>query len=165
VDATGETAIVTIYDNQQIVCIEKLETSQPVRMTLQVGSHRAPHAGASSKILMAYLPDSEIQAIIRDKGLPRLCANTITNPDEMMAELAAIRACGYARSLEETDRGAWGVATPVFDHNGRVAAAIGIAGPSSRCTDELAEHYTNLCRRAARRISSQLYGEPMSADA
>lgn len=160
VKATGETAIVTVYDNQQVVCIDKLETSQPVRMTLQVGSHRAPHAGASSKILMAYLPDEEIQAIIRDKGLPKLCTNTITDRDELMAELATIRAREYAQSLEETDRGAWGVATAVFDRNGRAVAAIGVAGPSSRCTDGLAQYYAELCQEAARGMSAQLYGEP-----
>jgi DNA-binding IclR family transcriptional regulator len=150
---TGETAILTIYDNQEVICVEKVETSQPVRLTLDVGRARAPHAGASSKVLMAYLPDEEIEAIIQNKGLPQLCTNTITDRDELLAELAAIRCRGYAMSREETDIGAWGVATPILDWRGNISAAIGIAGPSSRFSDDLVDDYVERCRQAAESIS------------
>ena len=153
---TGETAILTAYDNHEVVCIEKVETDHPVRMTLQVGTRRPPHAGASSKVLMAYLPEEEIQAIIRGRGLPQLCVNTITDPEALREELARIRSQGYAESHEETDLGAWGVATPIFDQDGRVVAAIGVAGPRSRYTPERAREFVRLCCDAANRISSLL---------
>ena len=154
VSATRETAILTVYYQQEVVCIEKVETDHPVRMTLHVGTRRPPHAGPSSKVLMAYLPDEEIQAIVREKGLPRLCVNTITDPDRLREELARIRERGYAESHEETDLGAWGVATPVFDRDGKVVAAIGVAGPRSRYTEQRAQEFVALCRQAARRISA-----------
>jgi DNA-binding IclR family transcriptional regulator len=157
--ATGETAVLTVYQDQEVVCIEKVETSHPVRLTLDVGTRRPPHAGASSKILMAYLPEEEIQAIIHDNGLPKVCTNTITDPEQLAAELATIRARGYAESLEETDPGAWGVATPISGGNGGIVAAIGIVGPSLRFADGLAQQYVALCRDAARRISMLLGAE------
>ena len=150
---TGETVVLTVYQGQEVVCVEKVETSHSVRLKLDVGTRHPPHAGASSKILMAYLPEDEIQAIIRDKGLPQVCANTITNPDKLVAELTRIREQGYAESLEETDPGAWGVATPIYGRNGDVMAAVGIVGPSLRFSGELARQYVALCRDAARRIS------------
>ena len=88
------------------MCIEKVETSHSMRMTLDVGTRRLPHAGAFSKILMAYLPEEEIHAIIRDKRLPKLCTSTITDPEALAAELARIRECGCAESREEMDLGA-----------------------------------------------------------
>ena len=105
---------------------------------------------------MAYLPEEEIEAIIRDKGLPKLCTNTITEPDELMAELARIRERGYAESHEETDLGAWGIATPIHDRKGDVVAAIGIAGPGSRFTSQLRQQWVILCQQAAQRISALL---------
>ena len=105
---------------------------------------------------MAFLSQEEIQAIIRDQGLPKLCTNTITDPDELQAELARIRERGFAQSCEETDPGAWGVATPIYDRNGDVVAAIGVAGPASRFTDEVAERFVALCHQASRRISALL---------
>jgi len=164
VATTEETVILTVYHGQEVICIDKVESSHSVRMALKVGTRQRPHAGASSKILMAYLPQEEIQAIIRDKGLPKLCTNTITDPDELMTELARIRERGYAESCEETDPGACGVATPICDWKGDVVAAIGIAGPSSRVTGQLLQQYVTLCRQAARRISVLLGAAIASGD-
>ena len=156
VDTCGETAILTVYHAQEVVCIEKVETRHPVRLALEVGTPRPPHAGASSKLLMAFLSQEEIHAIMRDKGLPKLCTNTIIDPDELQAELARIREREFAQSCEETDPGAWGVATPIYDRNGDVVAAMGVAGPASRFSDEVAERFVGLCHQASRRISALL---------
>lgn len=154
--ATGETALLTVYQGGDVVCLDKVETSQPVRVALEVGSRHPPHAGASSKVLMAFLPEEETQEIIRQKGLPALCRNTITTAEALLAELARIRLQGYAESLEETDLGAWGVATPIRDGAGEVVAAIGIAAPTSRHSAERAQMYISLCRQAAERVTALL---------
>lgn len=154
---TGETALLTVYHAQEVVCVEKVESSHSVRLALDVGSRRPPHAGASSKVLMAYLPDEEVERVIEEQGLAKLCANTITERGELHAELARIRQCQYAQSVEETDVGAWGVATPIRDWEGEVVAAVGVAGPSSRFGEEVAQHYVRCCEKAARRISSALF--------
>jgi DNA-binding IclR family transcriptional regulator len=158
-ETTGETVLLTEYHAGEVICIDKVETNHSVRIALEVGQRRTPHAGASSKVLMAYLPEAEIAQIIREKGLPRYCAGTITDPDQLRRELAQIRVCGYAVSYEETDRGAWGIATPVRNWEGAVVAAIGIAGPTVRFSDEQAQRYVGLCCEAAARVST-LLGHP-----
>jgi DNA-binding IclR family transcriptional regulator len=155
--ASSETAILTIYHDQEVICLDTVETNHPIRLTLTIGARRPPHGGASSKILMAYLREDEIQAIIRDKGLPKLCTNTITNPHELVLDLARIRDKGYAYTVEETDVSVWGIATPIFDRNGRAVAGLGIAGPTSRWTDAMLEPYVALCQQAAQRVSKLLY--------
>lgn len=154
--ATGEMALLTVYQNKEVVCIDKIETHHSVRLALNVGTRRPAHAGASSKILMAHLPAQEIQAVIQEKGLPKICKNTITDPDVLVAELAKIRQQGYAESVEETDAGAWGVATPIYDRNRVVIAGIGVAGPILRYSAELSRRYLSLCCDAARRATRLL---------
>jgi DNA-binding IclR family transcriptional regulator len=154
VSLVGETAILTIYQDHEIVCIEMCETSQPVRLKMAVGERRFAHAGASSKALIAYLPEEEIAAIIQDKGLPRLCANTITSERGLQAEIEHIRKNGYAESLEETDPGAWGVATPIHNWKGQVVGAIGLAGPTQRYHPDKVRQYAAYCRDAAAKISA-----------
>jgi DNA-binding IclR family transcriptional regulator len=158
-ETTGETVLLTEYHNREVICIDKIETNHSVRIALNVGSRRAPHAGASSKVLMAYLPQTEIAAIIQEKGLPRYCERTITDPADLARELAQIRKCGYALSYEETDRGAWGIATPIRNWEGEVVAALGVAGPTVRFSDDLAQRYVDLCCEAATRVSL-LLGSP-----
>ena len=152
---TGEAVILTVYQEGQVVCIDKVETKHLVRLALTVGTRRPPYAGASSKILMAYLSEEEIAAII-ERGLSPLCKNTITDPNVLRAELARIRQEGYAISYEETDPDSWGVATPICDQHGHVVAAIGIAGPTFRFTDELSKRYVALCHQAAQQICARL---------
>jgi len=105
---------------------------------------------------MAHLPEEEIQSIVRERGLPKLCNNTITNPHVLKIELAKIREQGYAQSKEETDMDAWGVAVPVYDEEGKVIAGLGIAGPISRFREELAKNHIKSCEEAANRITSML---------
>lgn len=152
-DATGETVALTVYTDQEVLCIEKIEALHSVRLALDVGGRRPPHAGASSKILMAFLPDEEIKRIIKNRGLPKLCENTITDPGVLDSELAKIRSLGYAFSIEETDPGSWGVATPIMDHRKTIIAAIGVAGPVQRFSDNLLQQYVSVCRQASQSIS------------
>ncbi len=155
-ETTGETTLLTEFQAGQVICVDKIETSRSVRIALEIGAVRAPHAGASSKVLMAYLPESEIAAIIRNQGLPRFCERTITDPQELTEELVRIRERGYALSYEETDRGAWGIATPICNWEGMVVAGLGVAGPTVRYSPELAQRYIDLCCSAAARVSRSL---------
>jgi DNA-binding IclR family transcriptional regulator len=153
---TGETTLLTVYHNHEVICTEKVETSHHVRLSLEIGMRRQCHAGASSKALMAYLAEAEIDAIIREKGLPRLCTNTITDPTLLRVELGQVRERGYALSLEETDPGAWGVAAPIQDWRGEVIGAVGIAGPTQRYDAARVQDYALLCRQAADKVSALL---------
>jgi IclR family KDG regulon transcriptional repressor len=156
VAASGETAILTVYHDHEVLCIDMNETSHTLRLKMEIGAQRAAHAGASSKVLIAYLPEDEVMAIVKEKGLPKLCTNTITNVDELKAELARIRARGYADSLEETDPGAWGTATPIRDWKGQVVGAIGVAGPTMRYSSEKVKQYATMCGEYAEKISAAL---------
>jgi DNA-binding IclR family transcriptional regulator len=156
VTATGETAILSIYHDHEVIIIDMCETSHSVRLKMEIGMRSAPHAGASSKVLLAYLPEEEIMAIVKEKGLPKLCTNTITELHRLLEELEKIRLCGFAFSLEETDQGAWGVATPIFDMSNRMVGAIGIAGPTQRYSKDKLDQFLELCRRQADRISEVL---------
>ena len=140
------------------------ETSHPVRLKMKIGAQRAAHAGASSKVLIAYLPEEEVMAIVKEKGLPKLCTNTITDVDALKIELAQIREQGYSDSLEETDPGAWGVATPIRDWKGQVVGAIGLAGPTLRYSKDNVKRYAALCREYADCISTALSvgGKPIN---
>ncbi len=162
-EVSGETAILTVYSGRQVICLDLCETQQPVRLRMMIGDRRPLHAGASSKILTAFLPPTEIDGIIAEHGLPWLCSGTITDPQTLRAELARIAACGYAVSLEETDRDAWGVATPVRDWRGQVVAGVGLAGPSTRYSEAKVQQWVRLCSQASARIG-KLLGEKRQSE-
>jgi IclR family transcriptional regulator, KDG regulon repressor len=153
--STGETAILTVYQNHEVTCIDMCETNHPVRLKMEVGTNRPAHAGASSKVLLAHLREQEVMEIVKEKGLPKLYINTITDASELLAELARIRERGYADSLEETDPGAWGVATPIWDLRGKLVGAVGVAGPTMRYSKDKVVDYAALCRDASNKITAR----------
>lgn len=130
---TGETALLTVLTpaRDRGVCLERVETSQPLRLSVQPGRQLPLHAGASQKALLAYLADVDADRVLA-QPLERLCHATITEPAALRDELVRIRRRGWAGSYEETNVGVWGVAVPVLADNDAVTCAVGIAGPNAR---------------------------------
>ena len=154
---TGETALLTVVapGGSRGVCLERVETAQPLRLSVQPGRRVPLHAGASQKALLAFLPEDAVERVL-SQPLERLCERTIVDPSELRAELARIRKRGWARSAEETNLGVSGIAIPVLSERGSVVCAIGIAGPSARLDDvRIASEFSDV-RAAAEEIASAL---------
>ena len=134
---TGETALLTVLNpaRDHAVCLERVETPQPLRLSVQPGRQLPLHAGASQKALLASMRPDDAERVL-DAPLEHLCHATITDPGLLRDELAKIRARGWASSYEETNLGVWGVAVPVVNARNEAVCAVGIAGPSPRLTAE-----------------------------
>jgi IclR family transcriptional regulator, acetate operon repressor len=155
-EATGETALLTVLSpgRDRSVCLERVETSQPLRLSVQPGRELPLHAGASQKALLAFMPAAEIDALTA-RPLARCCTATITSGPALRRELAAIRERGWSSSYEETNVGVWGVAVPVLSPSD-VVCAVGIAGPSPRLTEARVRTDVRLTHEAAAAIARAL---------
>jgi DNA-binding IclR family transcriptional regulator len=153
----GETALLTVLDEHALasLCIDRVESRHPLRLSLEVGRLTPLNAGASAKALLAFLPPIEIEAVL-GRPLERLTPATITNASALRAELESIRARGYAISVEETDAAAWGVAAPIRSLDGFAVAAIGLVGPLHRLSDERSDKLGHLVVAAAQRAEQRL---------
>ncbi len=143
---TDETALLTVPNSERdrSVCLERVESAQPLRLSVEPGRRLPLHAGASQKALLAFLAEEEIERVAAG-SLERLCGATITDADALRANLAEVRERGWAISFEETNVGVWGVAVPLLDEDGTAVAAVGLAGPSARLSpDEVLDHLERL---------------------
>lgn len=155
-EAADETAVLTVLspERDRSVCLERVETSQPLRLSVQPGTQLPLHAGASQKALLAFMPEREVDRLL-DQPLERLCAATITEPRQLRRDLEVIRERGWASSYEETNLGVWGIAVPVISGDD-VVCAVGIAGPSARLSDEGFRRDVPLVQRAALAVARSL---------
>jgi IclR family transcriptional regulator, KDG regulon repressor len=147
---TKKTSLLTVISESGLsaVCLDRVESREPLRLSVQPGREMPLHAGASQKILLANLPASDVQRIL-DEPLKPLCSHTITDPDGMQVELSSIRRRGWAASCEETNRGVWGLAVGLIDEYGYSVAAIGVAGPGERKPMVIEPWLSVLCEGAA----------------
>jgi len=151
--ATRETVSLYLLDGSTRVCIERLESPQTVRMVARVGERMPLYAGASGKVLLAFLPPEKRDDILRNVQLDRLTEKTIINMQALKDELSLIQKRGYAVSQGERVEGASSVAAPIFDAGNRVLAAINISGPTTRFTKPKLQTYAELVVRASSRLS------------
>jgi DNA-binding IclR family transcriptional regulator len=153
--STGETVQLAVLDHQSVLYIRILESRQAVRMSSIAGSRAPAHCTSVGKVLLAYQSPEDVQEIIGN-GLTRFTDNTVTAPDKLLEELAAIRQKGYAVDDEEIEVGLRCIAAPVRNHSGNVIAAVGVAAPVQRMSKKNLQTTAPTVVAAADSISRRL---------
>jgi DNA-binding IclR family transcriptional regulator len=151
---SGETVLLIVPSETrtEAICIDRAETRTGLQLILEIGRHVPLHAGASSKVLLAYMTEPEIERVVA-RGLERIGPRTITDPVALRRDLAATCRRGYAWSVEETNEGVAGLAVPLLDRNGMVAAGLSIVGPRTRFTPQRVPALLALIREGAAEIA------------
>ena len=88
---------------------------------------------------------------------------TVVDPTRLTAQLKTIHRQGWAFSKGDRVTDAWGVAAPVFGHDGRARAAIGVAGPINRLTQQMRTQTVEAVTEVAQDLSRDLGWSPASA--
>jgi len=151
-----ETVHLGLLDNGEVLYVEKLESPHTIRMYSEIGRRAPLHCTGLGKALLANLPTEEIEQIVARRGLQRYTENTLVDQISLLEEIATIRSRGVAFDNEEHEKSVRCVAAPVFDAQGRVIAAISIAGPAFRMTAERQQDLEPYVVKAAQRISRRL---------
>ncbi|WP_219470899.1 IclR family transcriptional regulator [Nonomuraea rhizosphaerae] len=145
---TGETIHLMVPEGDAVVLIERLETDKPLRIVLPLGIRLPLHASANGKAVLAFRDELPVE-------LPSYTGTTITGRDALAAELAAVRARGYADNRGEWRSDIAAVAAAVMGPGGPVAS-LSVSTPASRMPDELRPEYGKLVTEAARKLASAL---------
>ncbi len=137
-DQTSESVSLWIEKNDLRVCVERVQSEEPLRQVLYVGDTFPLGKGASGKLLLAYRNNP-----VDDAKLP---------PNE--AEL--IRSRGFSYSDSERSRGISAVAAPIYSSSGTVIACLSLSGPSSRFDNANASAFSQLVIKYAQLVSRDL---------
>ena len=86
-EQSGETANLAILDGTEAVFIAQVQCHEMMRILVRLGSRVPLHASGVGKAIFASLPDEQIDAILKVKGLPRITPHTIVAPETMWAAL------------------------------------------------------------------------------
>ena len=153
---TSETIFLGVIDGNEALCIAARESPRSIRLFAQVGRRVPIYCGGVPKVLLAFMPDEVRTALLDNLVLEPLTPATITDQATLERMLQDIRTQGYAIAADDLDLGAHSIAAPIRDHRGQVIAALSIAGPSTRFTDEQIDRYLPLLQQAVSQISHGL---------
>jgi DNA-binding IclR family transcriptional regulator len=128
-EACEETASLAVPRNLQLFYVDQVQAPH-VMAANWLGRPTPLHATSTGKALLAWLPDDELAAALPAR-LPRFTDTTITTRAALRAELADVRARGFAVSRGELEPALWGVSAPVLDA-GRPVAVVSVWGAEGR---------------------------------
>lgn len=154
---TGETAALMLWNAPDSIVVEQVPSPRQVKHTAAVGSRYATAESASVQVFVAELPRGELDQLLdgRLKDAPR----GQSDREDYLRLIERVRVQGYAVNDGRTSSEEVGVAAPVRDHRGHVAAAVLLSAPRFRITTEILSELTRDVRDTAAAISNRL-GHP-----
>jgi len=152
-DQTGESASLFVVDGLQRVCLAREEGTFSIRYNILEGQRMVLYAGAGGKVLLAFGPEELRRKALARDHLRKLTTTTIQDPKRLEKELEAVRRQGYASSYGERDSEVAALAAPIYSHDGKVCAALTIAGPITRFSKEHNVKHLKILQASAERLS------------
>ena len=161
-EETRETAALCANDNDQVLYIDQRSRGGAFGFRIEIGRRAPLHCTAGGKTLLAFAAPHDQRAILDRIRLDRFTDKTMVDEDMLLADLALTCARGYATSRDEHVDGVSSVAAPVFDHTGKVVAAIGVFGPSARFSNDRLHITGRDLMAGARQISGNVGATPVN---
>jgi len=152
----GEAVNLIVRDGNEAIYVEKVDTTEPVRVFTAIGRRAPLYGGACPRVLLAYMSEFERETYFQNVKLERIANNTITDLQKLREVIAKTRETGYTISHSELYNYTSAVGAPIFNHSGNVVAGLSIVGPENRYGEENLPFYIEKTVAAAREISERL---------
>jgi DNA-binding IclR family transcriptional regulator len=157
-DVTGETSGLAVVRDTDVLYMDMVEGSEPLRVYAEVGSRAPIYATATGKAMLAYREPALLERVLA-AGMKRLTATTITRASELRRRLAAVRSSSLSVNHGERRADISAVAAPIFGRSGECVAAVTVSGPTTRFHGDNLDTLKRHVQKAAREISGAL-GSP-----
>ena len=152
---TGETAHLSILEDNKTIYLQKFECLNYVHLLTHVGKKNPVHCTSTGQIMLAFQTEEQVEKVIV-AGLPRFTPNTITDPIKFKERLTLAQKQGYAYNKDEMLNGVSAIAAPVKSPSGKVEFSVSIAGPTSRISPCNVQTLSKLVINAADELTKRL---------
>lgn len=152
----GDSLFLLARSGFDAVCLDRSEGPYPIRtFTGDIGGRVALGVGQGSLAILAFLPEEEREAVIRN-NLPRLRDFHLYDEVFLRAEVETVRRQGYAARNTGVLPGMAGLAVPILDGNGHAVAALSVATISDRLGPERLPMVVELLKRETTAIGPRI---------
>lgn len=140
---------------REVLFVDGFESSKALRVASRAGTLRPAHCTSVGKVLLASLSDDQVRTLLPEEELEQPTPKSIGSRSELLIELAATRARGYAVNFGELEAGVGSVARAIRSGD-RTVAAIGTGAPLSRLDDEKIALMADALADVAGRLGAKL---------
>lgn len=159
----NETAALAVLDGEEIVYVALVQSARLMAVKIGIGTRFDAYTTSMGRVLLAGLPDAELDERFARLKLERRTDHTISSPRTLREEIGKVRAQGWSLVDSELEEGLRGAAAPVRDRSGKVVAAANVSVHAGRTTPELVERdYVPMILRTVRLIEADLVGRAVA---
>jgi DNA-binding IclR family transcriptional regulator len=138
-DITKETVLLNVWNNNEVICVDKIEASQQISVTPKLNQSFPIHAGASGFAVLTTMPFQMVAQIFNTRKFETYTARTLIDPQKLLRKYAEAKEKGYVVSFGEKDDGVTGIATGLYFPHEQNYASISVVLPDSRATEDVNE--------------------------
>ncbi|WP_040205993.1 IclR family transcriptional regulator [Neobacillus jeddahensis] len=130
----NETVHLCIEDRGEVIYIDKIESTQTIRMYSRIGSRAPMYCTAVGKILLSGMEQNKFDELVSSFEFIPKTPTTIISKEEFLQEIERVKSQGYALDNAENEAVLMCIAAPIYDHKGKIIASFSISGPNNRVT-------------------------------
>jgi DNA-binding IclR family transcriptional regulator len=156
----GLTTHMGVLEHGMVTYVAKVSAPGSFPVHTRVGAQLEPYCSGLGKVLLAALPDEQVESFILDGELVPLTPHTITTAAALRAELRLVREQGYAMDDREHQANMRCIAVPVRDQDGRAVAALSASDDADRMTVLRQKEVRAALLDAAAALRQKLYPAP-----
>lgn len=154
-DETRESVSLVLRDGYRTVIAEHLESPEPVRAHAETGTAFPMNCTSAGKVFLAAADEEFVEEFL-SRPLEGLTPRSITDPEQLRADIRRTARRGYGVNVEESRPGIVTVAAAIRGSGGHAVAALVLAAPSARLPGSRAGSYGERVRETAEAISAKL---------
>ena len=155
----NESCSISVLDELDIVYVARVPTRRIMSITLAVGTRLPAFVTSMGRVLLAGLPDDELEKRLERIEVVPLTSHTVKDKDALRVILATVRRQGYAATDQELEEGLRSLAVPLRNSSGTVIAALNLSVHASRASiASLRRDFLPLALRTAAAIEEDLHG-------
>lgn len=152
-----ESVCLAIEQNMEVVYIDVIDGPDGMlKITQRIGKIAPIHSTGVGKLMLLNYDSSQIDQMIKTKGMAALTPNTITTKQGLLIELEKIKNQGYALDNEECELGARCLSVGIKDYTGKIVAGISVSGPITRMSMNYIEEIKDTVMDTSRKVSELL---------
>jgi IclR family transcriptional regulator, pca regulon regulatory protein len=123
-DRLGESCSVSILHNEDVIYVARSARKRLASLHRDVGTHLPAWCTSMGRVLLAALPDHELNVWLAHAKFERLTPHTIVDAQQLRARLIEVRRQGWCLIQQELEFDLISLAVPLANARGRVVAAL-----------------------------------------
>jgi len=146
-----------LFEDGMVTYVTKVLTPTSFDSQTQPGAQLEAYCSGLGKVLLAALPEEELDDFVAEGDLISLTEHTIIDPDALRRHLKEVRRRGYAMDDREIREDMRCIAVPIEDEHGTTIAALSATESAERMTPERVAALKEALTEAARAIGRKVF--------